>query len=129
MRLCIDTNAYTALMKGEKDILRLLENADEINVPATVLGELFAGFQSGSLLDRNLLELENFLSKHDVAILETTRDVSFRYGYIFKILKEQGTPIPSNDIWIAAASMDSGSILLSRDRYFSSIPGLQVLDF
>ena len=51
------------------------------------------------------------------------------FGYLIKILRTQGTPIPTNDIWIAASTMETGSILLSSDKHFNDVPGLMVLDY
>ncbi len=129
MRLCIDTNAYTALMLGEDRILNLLENAEEILIPVTVLGELYAGFYMGKQFEENIRRLESFLEKPDIHIRNLTGEAAFRYGFLVKELRDNGTPIPSNDIWIAATSLDSGAILVSRDRHFSRIPGLQILGF
>ncbi|MBN2659277.1 MAG: type II toxin-antitoxin system VapC family toxin [Spirochaetales bacterium] len=129
MRLCLDTNAYSALAGGVPSVLGILENAEEIHVPTTVLGELYSGFQLGTLLEKNLKELDLFLSSPGVFIKNINREVSFRYGFLVKMLKEQGTPIPTNDIWIAAVSLNEGSILLSRDKHFKCIKGLQVLGF
>lgn len=129
MKLCLDTNAYSALMIGNQSILNILENAEEVHVPATVLGELYSGFQIGKLTEKNLLELDDFLSRPGISILPVDKNVSFRYGFLVKELRKKGTPIPTNDIWIAAASINSGSILLSRDKHFSRIPFLQILDY
>ena len=106
-----------------------MENADEVLIPVTVLGELYSGFQIGSLTEKNLIGLDEFLSKPGISIIEINKEISFRYGFITKKLRKQGTPIPTNDIWIAASTMDTGSILLSSDKHFKEVPGLMVLDF
>ena len=129
MKLYLDTNIYSAFKNGNEKIRDILENADEILIPATVLGELYSGFHIGSLTEMNLTELDDFLSKPGVSIVEINKEIAFRYGFITKKLRKQGTPIPTNDIWIAASAMDSGSILLSSDKHFKNIPGLMVLDF
>ena len=129
MKLCLDTNAYSAFKNGNRNVMNILENADEVFIPATVLGELYSGFQIGSLTEKNLLELDDFLSKPGISVIAIDKDISFRYGFIVKDLRKQGTPIPTNDIWIAAANMEKGALLLSRDKHFSNIPGLMVLDF
>ena len=129
MKLCLDTNAYSAFKNGNQEIIGLLENADEILIPVTVLGELYSGFQIGSLTEKNLTELDMFLSKPGISTIEINKEIAFRYGFITKKLQKQGTPIPTNDIWIAASTMDTGSILLSRDKHFKAVPGLMVLDF
>ena len=107
----------------------MLEDADKLFIPVTVLGELYSGFQIGNLKEKNLMELNIFLSKSGVSIIAVTNEIAFRYGYIIKTLQKKGTPIPTNDIWIAASTMETGSILLSCDNHFSCIPGLMVLDF
>ena len=129
MKLSIDTNTYTALKNGNLELMHILENADELLVSATVLGELYSGFQIGNLTEKNLSEMQTFLSKPGVQIISVTDEIAFRYGYIVKTLQNQGTPIPTNDIWIAASTMETGSILLSNDKHFTHVPGLIVLDF
>ena len=129
MKLCLDTNIYSAFKNGNQKITDILENADEILIPATVLGELYSGFQIGSLTEKNLTELDEFLSKPGISIIEINKEIAFRYGFITKKLRMQGTPIPTNDIWIAASAMDTGSILLSSDKHFKEVPGLLVLDY
>lgn len=129
MRLCLDTNAYSSFKSGNRKLAHILENADELLIPVTVLGELYSGFQIGSLTEKNLSELNQFLSKSGVSIIGINNETAFRYGFITKVLRKQGIPIPTNDIWIAAVTMESGSILLSNDNHFKSIPGLIVLDF
>ena len=129
MKLCLDTNIYSAFKNGNRQITDILENADEILIPVTVLGELYSGFQIGSLTEKNLTELDKFLSKPGISIIEINKEIAFRYGFITKELRKQGTPIPTNDIWIAASTMDTGSILLSSDKHFKEVPGLMVLDF
>ena len=129
MKLSLDTNAYSAFKNGNLELMRMLEDADELFVPVTVLGELYSGFQIGSLTEKNLTELNTFLSKPGISITAVTNEIAFRYGYLIKTLRKQGTPIPTNDIWIAASTMETGSILLTRDKHFNHVPGLMVLDY
>ncbi len=70
-----------------------------------------------------------FLSKPGVTVIDTDKDIAFRYGFIMKDLRKQGTSIPANDIWIAACNVSKGAILLSGDKHFNKVPGLMVLDF
>ena len=129
MKLCLDTNIYSAFKNGNQEIRNILENADEVLIPVTVLGELYSGFQIGRLTEKNLTELDEFLSKPGVSIIELSKEIAFRYGFITKELRKHGSLIPTNDIWIAAATMDTGSILLSCDKHFKRVPGLMVLGF
>jgi len=129
LEVCLDTNAYSAFKAGNLELMHILEEADELLIPAIVLGELYSGFQISSLTERNLTELNRFLSKPGVSIIDIDNEIAFRYGFIKKALREEGTPIPTNDIWIAASALNSGSILLSSDKHFKSVPGLLVLDY
>ena len=129
MRICLDTNSYTAFKAGSMEILQILEDSDEVFVPVTVLGELYAGFRSGSLTEKNIKELDMFLSKPGIYVLDNNQETAVRYGFIYKELRKTGNPIPSNDIWIAASAMVSGTVLISRDRHFKKVPGLFVMDF
>ena len=129
MRVVLDTNAYTAFMKGEPRIKTILEEAEEVFLPAVVLGELYAGFYGGKHIDRNNRELDLFLSKPGVHCMDITRSIADRYGALVRDLKTGGNPIPTNDIWIAAAVLASGAKLLTRDRHFETVPGIIVVSF
>lgn len=127
MKVCIDTNAYSRLMLGHAPLKNLLESADEIFVPATVLGELHAGFERGSRRQANRDELEAFLNQPDVNRLVVDDGVAERYGLLVCQLSQAGTLIPTNDVWIAAAAMESGARLVTYDTHFAAVPGLLVL--
>ena len=129
MRVVVDTNAYTSLMKGEGDVTTTLETADEILIPTVVLGELYSGFQMGKNLQRNIDELEIFLAHPGVLIADITRQIAERYGILIKILKKNGTPIPTNDIWISSVVLESGAKLLTRDNHFQHVPGIVIISF
>ena len=124
MKICIDTNIYSAFKKGDKTIIDLLENCDEIFIPSIVLGELYAGFYLGTRVKQNLEELNLFLNMPGIYIINIDKEIADRYGMLIKILKEQGTPIPTNDVWIAAAALEKGTKLATYDAHFSNIPGI-----
>jgi tRNA(fMet)-specific endonuclease VapC len=89
-----------------------------------VLGELVFGFRNGSRFQDNMKELNRFLS-HDAIETTTVSDITAdRYSRIANQLKRQGTPIPSNDIWIAAQAMEYGAELITLDRHFEKIIGV-----
>ncbi len=127
VKVCLDTNAYSRLMRGHEPLKILLESVDEIMVPATVLGELYAGFELGSRREANCKQLALFMSQPGVERLFVDNGVAERYGAIIKHLIKSGTPISTNDIWIAAAAMECGARLVSYDAHFALIPGLLVL--
>ena len=114
-------------MRGSIPLKDLLEKVDEILVPATVLGELHAGFERGSWRQANRAQLEVFLRQPGVDSLSIDNDIAERYGLIVSQLSRAGTPIPTNDIWIAAAAMERGARLISYDAHFAAVPGLLVI--
>ena len=129
MRLVVDTNAYSALLGGEGRVRELLESADWLGFPATVIGELMAGFLAGGRAARNIDLLDEFLSTTGVEVLPLRRGEAERYGAIVKSLRDRGTPIPTNDIWIAASALAADARLLSRDRHFDAVAGLVRMEF
>jgi len=124
VRLLLDTNAYTALFRGHEGVADLVRRADQVLISTVVAGELLFGFRNGSRYEANRRELEEFLSTPYVTLLPVTLVTSDRYGRIAAALRRKGQPIPSNDIWIAAHAMESGSELLSFDHHFEEIEGI-----
>lgn len=128
MRICIDTNIYSALKKGNPEISKLLENADEVHIPSIVLGELYAGFRMGSRLNENIKDLKQLLEQPGIHIIDIDESIAERYGTLIKILKDSGTPIPTNDIWIAATALENGARMATFDTHFQLIPGLMTVE-
>jgi tRNA(fMet)-specific endonuclease VapC len=125
-RLVLDTSAYSQLRRGHEAVLDLLAAAGAVLVPATVLGELEAGFELGRRDKENRLALAEFVDEPFVAVLDTTPAVARRYGLIFAELRLAGTPIPVNDIWIAAATVDCGGHLLTFDEDYRRVGSLDL---
>lgn len=105
-------------------MLDWLAAAAVVFVPATVIGELDAAFRQGGREVENRRMLEEFLSESFVEVLVTDRSVGRRYGMIAAELRRNGTPIPTNDLWIAAATLSISGRLLTFDRDFERVPGL-----
>jgi len=124
MKLILDTNAYVGFKLGYSDLVEYLTRADVIFISPMVLGELLFGFRNGSRFTRNMEELNTFLSHQAVEIIKLSQITSDRYSRIAAQLKKQGTPIPSNDIWIAAQTMETGAELITLDNHFDKINGL-----
>jgi predicted nucleic acid-binding protein len=91
-----------------------------------VLGELYAGFQGGHRLSENLALLAAFRSQPGVVVVAVTDNVAERYAAIVTSLKRQGTPIPTNDIWIAATALENGGRIVAYDSHFEAVAGLIV---
>jgi predicted nucleic acid-binding protein len=127
IRLCLDTSGYSRLMRGHAPLQKRLEEADAILLPATVLGELHAGFLAGSRPADNVALLAEFRRQPGVVAINITDNVAERYGAVVAHLRGQGTPIPTNDIWIAAAALETGTRLVTYDPHFRHIQGLIVI--
>ena len=123
-RLVLDTSAYTRLRAGEERVLDLVAEAAVVLLPVTVLGELEAGFLLGGREKENRAALAEFLEEPFVAVLNSTPAVARRYGELFAALRRAGTPVPINDVWIAAATLDCAGHLLTFDGHFERIPAL-----
>jgi len=128
MRVCLDTNAYSDLRRGDSRIKDVLDRADEVIVPAAVVGELQLGFLRGSKCAENERMLSDFLAVPCVKFQPATRGIAERYGYVKAALWKAGKAIPENDIWIAATALETGSRLLTRDAHFNLIGGLIKID-
>ena len=123
----IDTNIYTDLMNGHRSVEAVLEDFERILLPVTVLGELLYGFTYGSKEAENRMQLERFLSRDFVKLSCVSRPTSEYYALLMASLRRNGTPLPTNDVWIAAAACAEKVPLISRDRHFTKINGLQLI--
>ena len=123
-RIILDTSAYSRLRTGHAELQRLLSLAEVIGISTVSLGELEAGFRMGSRFGENRYGLDEFLTEQSVAVLDITKAVSARYGLLAAELKRLGSPMPTNDVWIAAAALNWGGHLISFDRDFTRVPGL-----
>ena len=128
-RIILDTNAYSGLLVGDEHVLDVTASADVVFMSVFVLGELHAGFQGGAKKKENLNILNRFLAKPSVKILHTSDETAEVFGVLKSILKQAGTPIPINDIWIAAHAIETGSIIVTFDRHFSNIKGVRLWDY
>jgi tRNA(fMet)-specific endonuclease VapC len=126
--MLLDTSAYVRFLAGDKKVLSCLAQAGRVNMSVFVLGELVAGFRSGSKERQNRQILDRFLAKPGVVVLDATRETAEYFGLIKTALKKSGQPIPLNDIWIAAHALETGSVLVTYDAHFAVVPGLRTWD-
>src|SRR3989304_6182371 len=117
-RVLLDTSAYSVFMRGQAAINQPLQHADEIYVSPIVLGELLAGFRRGRNRARNERELQTFLSSPRVRGVGLDEETAERYAVIVEGLWKAGTPIPTNDIWIAASAMQYGLSIVTTDAHY-----------
>jgi tRNA(fMet)-specific endonuclease VapC len=126
MRSLLDTSAYAAFMRGDSAAVNALRAADEIYLNPIVLGEMLAGFLGGSRRQKNRTELTRFLESPRVSLIDIDEETAERYALIFISLRTAGTPVPTNDLWIAASAMQYGLRILTRDEHFQRIPQVVV---
>ena len=122
MRLALDTNRYTDLCRGDSQVVEIVESADAVWLPFIVIGELRAGFAVGRQGPRNEAVLRRFLLKPGVRIVYADEQTTHHYATVYRQLRRQGTPIPTNDMWIAALVLQHALTLYDRDRHFDALP-------
>jgi len=127
-KILLDNNAYIAYLSGDERVLDELASSEIVYLSVFVLGELYAGFRGGTKYKNNKSILERFLKKPTVEILAGTETTADIFGQLKNSLKTSGTPIPVNDIWIAAHALETGSILITHDAHFLKCPGLRLWD-
>jgi tRNA(fMet)-specific endonuclease VapC len=129
MRTLLDTNAYSALTKGRPEVSEAVRHAEELILSTIVLGELLFGFHNGSRYLENRRRLRSFLQEPRVRMVTPTPVTAEHFGEISAKLRKRGRPIPTNDVWIAAQAIETGSDLLSADAHFGEIDGLSWIGF
>lgn len=120
-RVVLDTSAYSNFRRGADAAVSLISRASWIGMTATVLGELRAGFGLGKRRARNEHDLGAFLSNTVVHTLDVDDEASQIYAEIIIALHTAGTPVPTNDIWIAAVAAREGVHVVTYDTHFDLI--------
>ena len=127
MKLALDTNRYVDLMRGDAEVRALVEGARTALVPFVVLAELRAGFAVGAQGRANERFLQRFLAKPGVEVVYATDATTHHYAALYRQLRQQGTPVPTNDLWIAALVTEHGARLCTRDAHFGCFAQLDVV--
>ncbi|MBI2454973.1 MAG: type II toxin-antitoxin system VapC family toxin [candidate division NC10 bacterium] len=127
-RVLLDTSAYSAYMVGHPDLRERVQQASEVCLNAVVIGEVLAAFKKETRTKENEKGLHDFLAAPRVRILSVDEETAVRYATIQDFLRRQGTPIPTNDVWIAATAAQHGLRLLTLDAHFLHIPQV-IVDF
>jgi tRNA(fMet)-specific endonuclease VapC len=127
LRIALDTNRYVDLAAGSSEAVLLLEHAEEIALPFVVVAELRAGFAMGTKGAENERVLQRFLRKPHVRVLYPSDTTTRTYATLYRQLRQRGSPIPTNDLWIASLVVEHGLVLYSRDAQFRKLPQLELL--
>lgn len=120
--MILDTNGLSAFAEGESTLEPILRKAAQIAVPVVVLGEYWYGISQS----RDRAQYEKWLAEYlpKFRILDVDERTAISYSLVRTELRRAGTPIPSNDVWIAALCRQHSLPLLSRDRHFDAVSGI-----
>jgi tRNA(fMet)-specific endonuclease VapC len=124
VKLALDTNRYVDLMRGDADVRARVEAARTVLLPFVVVAELRAGFAMGAEGRANERFLQRFLAKPGVEAVYATDATTHHYAALYRQLRQQGTPVPTNDLWIAALVVEHGASLCTRDAHFENLAQL-----
>jgi predicted nucleic acid-binding protein len=106
-----------------------VRGAPTVAMNIVVLAELLEGFRRGTRLERNLSDLGAFRSSPRFLLLDLDEATAEPYALIVGQLRRAGTPIPTNDVWIAASALQHGCVVLTTDRHFLDVPSVSVRHF
>jgi len=123
-KVLLDTNIISALLKGEADVAGKIDKAAEVNIPIIVVGELYYGAHYSTRIEKNINAIEKLTATYNV--ISHTNQTAKIYGSIKAQLRKKGTPIPENDIWIAAIAQQHNLTLITRDKHFREIEGITI---
>ena len=123
-RVLIDTNIYIEVMFGNPEIVRKLQKVDMIGLSAISIGELLASFKIRKKQSEQVSQFEEFLDSPRVKLCSVTYSTADFYSEIYLRLRKAGTPIPTNDIWIAATALEHGFRIFTLDKHFQNIAGI-----
>jgi tRNA(fMet)-specific endonuclease VapC len=117
--ILLDTNIISALISGDPALATKIDGALDVYIPAIVVGELYYGASYSTHIARNLANIGKILSLYKV--LPVDDETAQIYGEIKANLRRKGTPVPENDIWIAAIALQHNLVLITRDKHFREI--------
>ena len=122
----VDTSAYSAFARGDTRLRDFFKPENELTVALIVVAELRAGFAAGSHSSYNEDLLQQFLDRPSVTTCTISDATTHLYAQIYAKLRQKGTPIGTNDMWIAAMTLEYDRLLLTLDSDFSRVPDLLV---
>ncbi len=124
LNLAIDANCYSDFVRGSPNAVEVFARATSIALPVIVVAELRAGFRGGTRSMQNERKLTEFIQEDGVSVIFPDDSTTHFYADAYHVLRQAGTPIPSNDLWIAALVIQHDLVLFSRDSHFDRIPRL-----
>lgn len=125
-KLILDTSAYSGFNRGDKRLKNIFRPDNQILIPLIVVGELRAGFSLGTKSQENEALLQKLLDSPNVSTITITDKTTKLFAVVFRGFKLAGTPINTNDIWIAALTLEYDCLLVTLDSDFKRVPDLLV---
>ncbi len=125
----LDTSGYSAFLRGHDGVGEAVRGADLLCVNPVIVGELIEGFERSARREKNFGELRTFLASPRVDVVDIDVETARRYAVIVGALRKAGTPIPTNDLWIAASAMQHGLRVVTTDAHFLRVPQILVDHF
>jgi tRNA(fMet)-specific endonuclease VapC len=120
----LDANAAVALLEREIAIREVISQADIVYLCSIVIGELYYGAEKSDRVEANVKRVEAIVAVYPV--LDCDEITAVHYGRVKNMLRVKGKPVPPNDLWIAATSIQHSLTLLTRDQHFNNIDELTV---
>ena len=124
-QIALDTNVAIALLNNDKKVIERLNKFDSICLPVTVCGELIFGAKNSGLSEKNENKYLAFIESCE--LLDINMLVAEKYAEVRLQLKKAGTPIPENDIRIAATCLVNSISIFTLDKHFKYITDVTVL--
>jgi tRNA(fMet)-specific endonuclease VapC len=120
-RYCLDTSAYIQFRRGDPQTATAIDGASWVGFPTIALGELYTGFFLTGPREKDSAHLSDFLAHPVVESVSVDDEVARQFGRLVTELRRAGTPLPANDIWIAACAARTSSVVLTHDAHFARI--------
>jgi tRNA(fMet)-specific endonuclease VapC len=123
----LDTGIVIALFANEQTVVEQIEDAEEIFIPSIVIGELYYGARKSGRVRENVARIELFAEANVVLLCDN--ETSRWYGVVKDLLRQKGSLIPENDVWIAALALRQGLVLVTRDSNFEAVTNLKTVSW
>ena len=121
MRVMLDSDAYSEFMRGNQRVGDIVRSAEQIVMPAVVVGELLYAFRQGQRTEQRVDQLRSFLARPYVSFVPAGPVTADRYARIMYSLRQRRRQVPTNRVWVAAHAMETGADLVSADRHYGHI--------
>ena len=120
--MILDTNAVSALLAGDEELGEVLKGESRHHLPVVVIGEYRYGLRRSRHRER-LEPILDLLVRESVVLL-VDEQTAEQFATVRDELRENGTQIPENDVWISALGRQHGLSIVSRDSHFDLVPQL-----